>query len=336
MNTVSELTCCVVAVRPNMLLVREFKEVVCIGVHKMAIETWYRLSIDRVHMSLAIAKNDYPYGVFLGQLYEMKAMQSEILLAGKITICKKEYSTRLSYYPRKKGGKIADIEIGVTPTKHRYFRLGLYPSKFRGDDFSNLKGHLNAFFGHYFYDAVYEHSNVTYVELATDNLSHQKQSFIPYRSRMNKSFVYLTKDGQKGATYLGGVKSQVRYCFYDKAKQLIETQQATNHHHAIRTRIEARIRRPKLKPCELISLLPDPFVGLGIADLATARQLSKSESFHQFLDDCELNGSAAALAKCDTSVRKRNTKLLQSSNASWWKPGYAWGGLANAIAAIAP
>ena len=113
----------------------------------MTVGIWYRLILDRIHLSMTIVSKEH-YGIVMGQLEEMKAMQAQLVPNGKIGIRKKKYSTRLDYHPRKKGGKIADIEVGVTPTKHMYFRLGLYPSKLRGGDFDVLKSHLNAFFGH--------------------------------------------------------------------------------------------------------------------------------------------------------------------------------------------
>lgn len=301
----------------------------------MTVGIWYRLILDRIHLSMTIVSKEH-YGIVMGQLEEMKAMQAQLAPQGKISIRKKKYSTRLDYHPRKKGGKIADIEVGVTPEKHMYFRLGLYPSKFRDTDFEVLKSQLDALFNHGFYESVYETARVSYIELAVDSLKLERANLIPFRSRTNQSFIHENKDGSKGAVYLGGLKSDTRFCIYDKAKQLKDTQQAGHSQHKVRTRIEARLRHTKLSPCELVQSLPNPFKGLGLADRNSARLLTDNGQWHEFLDGCETAGSAATLAQCSKQTRKKNIDMLRICRIVNWKPDYFWGGLPAAIAAIEP
>jgi hypothetical protein len=276
------------------------------------------------------------YGIVMGQLEEMKAMQAQLVPNGKISIRKKKYSTRLDYHPRKKGGKIADIEVGVTPTKHMYFRLGLYPSKLRGGDFDVLKSHLNAFFGHGFYESVYGTARVSYIELAVDSLKLERANIIPFRSRTNYSSVYVNKDGSKGSAYIGGLKSDTRFCIYDKAKQLADTKQLGHSLHKVRTRIEARLRHTKLSPCELVHSLANPFKRLELADRSSARLLTDCGQWHEFLDGCEVAGSAATLAQCSKETRKTYIAMLRACRVANWNPDYFWGGIQVAIAAIEP
>ena len=316
-------------------LVREFKEVACKGVHDMTVGIWYRLILDRIHLSMSIVSKEH-YGIVMGQLEEMKAMQAQLVPLGRIGIRKKQYSTRLDYHPRKKGGKIADIEVGVTPEKHMYFRLGLYPSKFRGADFEVLKSQLNAFFGHDFYESVYGTARVSYIELAVDSLKLERANLIPFRSRTNQSSIYENKDGSKGSVYLGGLKSDTRFCIYDKARQLADTKQSGHSQHKVRTRIEARLRHTKLSPCELVHSLPNPFKRLGLADRNSARLLTDNGQWHDFLDGCETAGSAATLSQCSKETRKKNMDMLRTCRVANWNPDYFWEGLPVAIAAIEP
>src|SRR5450759_4289811 len=104
----------------------------------MAVTIWRWLLIDRIHMSVGIGSKDL-YGLVLSQLYGLKDIQADLVPNGKITINSGKYQTRLNYYPVKKKDKIADIVIGVTKSKHLYFTLCLYPTKFGPGEFEQFK-----------------------------------------------------------------------------------------------------------------------------------------------------------------------------------------------------
>jgi hypothetical protein len=300
----------------------------------MAISIWYWQIIDRIHMSIGLGKNPQLYGVLIGQLTGMKDIQSDLVPKGKITVSKEKYVTRLGYYPADKKRKIAELEMGSTKTGHMYFRLGLYPSKFRPGEFTKFREQLELLF-QLPYDLLFQQARVSYLELAADSLTYNMGSFIPFHARINHSKMWKSKDVAHGTLNLCSLLSKKRFCFYDKAKQLTES--GCPGHEVIRTRIEARLRHIGMSTSEIPEKLPNPFASLEIADVLKARKVSDDPYWQSFLDQCLYgNGSATALSQCSKSTRKEYVAMLRASRADWWKPDFLWKGLGQAMAVVSP
>lgn len=296
----------------------------------MTVTIWRWLLIDRIHMSVGIGSKDL-YGFALSSLKGMKDIQADLVPNGKITITSGQFRTRLNYYPTMQE-KIADIEIGVTKSKHRYFRLGLYPTKFGPGEFEHFKMVLDTLLPEFNYQRLFDSANVSYIELAADSLSHIAHSFIPFRGKCNCSHIFVDQEGNKGSTYLGSKVSALRFCIYDKRKQQLEKNKvATYNRH---TRIEARNRYIGLCPCELPQM-DNPFGRLDIADLKAARKISKGKAWQGFLNRCLEVGSAQALVE-HPKQRQQYRKMLKTAAALWWNPADIWLGLPRAVNVIAP
>lgn len=298
----------------------------------MAVSIWKGLLIDRIHMCVAVGGKDL-YGFVLSQVHGMKDIQAQLVPHGKIMVNSKKYHTRMDYYPKKNKDKIADIEIGTTKSKHKYFKLGLYPSKFGPGEFEHFKYILEVLLPEFNYPCLYNTSKVSYIELAADSLSITAHSFIPFRARCNCSKVFHEQDGSKGTTYVGSETSKLMFRIYDKFKQLMaKNLPAPYKKH---TRIEARCGSNGLSPCDLLSQMVNPFEKLEVADLLAARNASKAKEWQSFLDQCLIVGSAKALAQ-HPKQRKNFMCMLRAAAVWWWNPQHVWKGLPRALCAIAP
>lgn len=297
----------------------------------MSLNIWVYLLVDRIHINVGIGSKDL-HGLVVTQLKGMKDIQADLVPNGKITIADGKYRTRLDYYPTKKKKKTADIEVGTTKSAHKYFRLGLYPSRFEPGEFEHFKLVLSVLLPDFDYEKLFETGRVSYIELAKDSLTHPAHSFIPFRARSTKSWIH-DSNGIKGTTYLGSQLSTLRFRIYDKHKQQVEQHLLVTD--ALRTRIESRSRHIKLSPCELQKMV-NPFLKLEIADLQKARDASKDQTWQGFLDLCFVNGSARALAQQTKYKRTQFMKMLRAAAASWWNPQYVWTGLSRALTVIAP
>lgn len=299
----------------------------------MTVSIWYPQIIDRIHMTIGISKNSHLYSVLIGQLFGMKDIKNDLVPKGMITVSKKKYVTRLDYYPADKKRKIAELEIGSTKSKHMYFKLCLYPSKFRFNEFSKFKEHMEIFF-QIPYDLMFHTANVSYIELAADSMTYQFHTFIPFRQRINSSKGWPLGDGEKSTVILGGNLSKKRFCVYNKTKELADKK--CTGKHKIRTRFEARLRQIGMSAAYIVEHLPNPFSCLEIADLAKSRDASPSAEWHEFLDQCLKGGSASALSGCPKSLRKKYMVMLRACAATWWDPDYLWQGLPWALEVLAP
>ena len=296
----------------------------------MALSIWKPLLIDRIHLTMRI-KEDEVYKFAWGQIWEILALHKSILPEGRIGKKKQQYSVRIDYFPDKKR-KIAEIEIGQA-YKYRYIKLVLYPSKFSGNEFCYFKEHFNGFFPTFCYENLFSQAHVSSIEFACDSLSHPANSLIPFRKKVSHSSVF-DDHGTKGTKYLGSVKSNKRFRIYDKAKQLAETNQVAPH--KLHTRIECALRKTKLSIPEILTKLENPFTGLEIAHAPTARTISKDLEWTDFLDTCESDGSARALASLSKNKRKIFMSRLLGARVAWWKPDSRWTGLEYALEKISP
>jgi hypothetical protein len=296
----------------------------------MAVNIWIYLVVDRIHISVNVSS--YQHGIVVTQLKGMKDIQADLVPDGKITMTPKKYCTRLDYYPTKKG-KIAEIEIGANKSGHGYFKLVLYPSKFGPGEFEHFREVLDLLLPAFSYEKLYQTGRVSYIELAADSLTHTTHSFIPFRSRCNHSLIFTESDEAKGSTYVGSKLSPLRHCIYDKRKQQLKKNLPALY--KTHTRIESRSRHIGLSPCDLQAKMNNPFQRLEIADLQAARDTSKDQTWHEFLDQCLEVGSAQALVQ-HPKRRTQFMKMFRTAIASWWKPHDVWLGLPRALKVIAP
>ncbi|MBI5006427.1 MAG: hypothetical protein HZB95_04805 [Nitrosomonadales bacterium] len=297
----------------------------------MGVAIWKRPCIDRIHMSVGIGCKAL-YGFALAQLHGMRDVKSEIVPNGNITVFAGQFHSRMSYYPSKKR-KIAEIEVGITKSKHKYFRLSLFPSQFGPGEFERFKEVLALMLPPFNYQKLYVTAKVSYIEIAADSVSQAHHSFIPFRAKCNCSMIFTETDGAKGSIYVGSKTSSLWFCIYDK-KKLLEKKKL-DAPHKIHTRIEARMKFIGLHPNEIQTQLGNPFLKLEIADLTDAREASKDKTWQSFLDECLSIGSAEALRN-HPKQRKLFMMMLRNHTARWWKPDYVWSKLENAVSAIAP
>lgn len=296
----------------------------------MGLDLWRQILIDRISMNISIDDND-TYSFAWGQMFGIHDIQKDLLPLGEITLKKDAYLTRISFYPEK-NRKIADVEVGRR-YQHRYIKLGLYPYKFQGDDFPNLKRFLRLL-APLDYERFFFNSRTSYIEIAVDSHTHPTYSFIPFREKTNHSFVYVDKSGAKGATYLGSLQSDSRFAIYDKAKHLAETAKVVSHN--LHTRFEYRGRNINLIPADLSTKMQNPFEKLMIADFTIAHGLSTNPEWLKFLKKTEEFGSALALASLTKTAREVAMARLFAARAKWWNPQSHWQGFSKALARISP
>lgn len=209
----------------------------------------------------------------------------------------------------------------------------LYPPKFKGAEFSRFKELLGIFFVDFNYETLFHIARVSRIDFAADVLFHDKSDFIPLRPRAALSSVFVDAHGHLGSVYLGGVQSDLRFCIYDKGKQLKE--KGLHSVAQARTRIEARLRRTKLKASDLHEI-KNPFLSLEVADYVKAECAHTGPQWADFLGACQQQGAPSALSVLNKPLRRKYLKALRDAKATWWNPHSIWEGLPDALKAIAP
>ena len=136
-----------------------------------------------------------------------------IFPTGKIVKTPKSQGVHLHLYPEM-DRKIARDTSGKDQSGHRYFRLVLYPSQFKGSDFDYLQQVLAHRIKPFSYHSLYHFGRVTRLDLAVDDLLHPAHSFLPFRRMCNVSGIYTTWFGQKGTIYLGSKFSPLQFANY--------------------------------------------------------------------------------------------------------------------------
>ena len=299
----------------------------------MAINIFLRLIVDRIRFFVLIDATEM-YGVVWSQLKEISAMNNEFLPDWKLTVHKMKHGkTQLRFRPEAKRC-VAIIEIGTTNGEKRYFSLDLFPSKFQAGEFDLVKEVLTIFLDDLNYEKLFYTARVSYLELAADSLSHPMSSFLPFRTRTFSSYVYPLKEG-KGSIYCGAENGKLRFCIYDKKKQ-IEEKLKQIPSHAMQTRIEARVHTTGLTAAQLKGELKNPFKRLEIADLQKLKQVFKHPGLPAFLDECHGQGAEQALGKLSVKDRRRYLIGLRKAKAEWWKPEWIWQSLPDALSVIKP
>lgn len=288
--------------------------------------------VDRVGMTVGVGGGN-SYAFLIAQMDDLLDNSMGLLLGGKFTIVKEKYSKRLNFWPEKKR-TTANIEVGVTKSKHKYFKLGLYPSKFRDGDLDKIKFILSTLFSDWSYEGLFASARVSYIEIAHDFLNKDTAFYLPYHSASRTSEFHKNPDGSNGSAYLGSKKSSKRYCVYDKAKQLIETQGKSNLKK--RMRVEVRLRKTGLKPVQLVDGLENPFQGLELLDVQTLVDLSDEAAWVDFVQACRCVGTASALKQCNKKLRKLYKARLESAKVGWWDANQWWSKWPSAVAAIQP
>lgn len=288
--------------------------------------------VDRIHMTIGVGGGDL-YSFLISQMYGLLDSSLNLLPGGKITLKKDEFSKRLNFWSEKKR-KTADITVGVTKSKHKYFKLGLYPSKIQEGDLDKIKFILSTLFPDWSYEELFASANVSYIEIAHDFLNKDTAFYLPYHPAFRNSKFHKNSDGSNGSAYLGSEQSSKRYCVYDKAKKLLETQSKSNL--KIRMRVEVRLRKTGLKPINLVDGLENPFQGLELLDIQKLMDLSEEAAWVDFVQACCCVGTACALKQCNKKLRKIYKSRLQSAKVGWWNANQWWGKWPSAVAAIQP
>lgn len=296
---------------------------------------WLELLVDRIHINIPLP--EWYYSLCIGQLWEMTNIAKDLLPSGKIKVWKEGYATYLHYCPSKK--PIAEIIVGSTKTQHRYLSLCLFPSQFRGNEFSVFKEQWDLFSPDLSYASLFEKGRVAYIEVALDSLSLARENLIPFRAYSRISDVYLENDtGHRGAVTLGSEKSRERICVYDKKRKFQEEGKEKDTPYSnfkYRTRIESKSRHIGLSPSKVGLKMKNRFSKLEIADLQMAYQLFKDQDWHVFLKLCEIDGSASAL-KQNAAKKSEYLARLRQCAVPNCRPADHWKKLPQAMQVIAP
>lgn len=280
------------------------------------------LKIDRIQMVLFVPSTEL-YSFYWGQLSGMKDIQKTLLPNGTLSLYtnKKKCFTALHVEPAPKR-RIAELMVAATKSKHHYIKLSLYPGNLRAGELDMLNFWMENLLDGLTIKKLLKCASVSYLELAWDFLNKDNAAYIPYSPRARKSFVYQEKSEHKGGQYVGSVKSNRRFCFYDKARQLKEVYGHSNF--SCLARVEARLKKTGLKPVQLLDHLDNPFLHLSFLSVQSLRQASEDLAWQSFVDDCEKLGVALPLWACDKNTRKLYQARLDAAKVQWWNPGKAW------------
>lgn len=292
------------------------------------------LIIDRIRITGLELSSDQ-YSLFKKLLPEIiKLYKKEYSNThGNLTVYYHEYKAAVQYRDDHMQS-IARLEAGTTKKGHRYLAWELWPHRIPGSNFSELceliyKLLENPIFQYQF---AYEHGKVRCIELASDVLTTQMHTFIPWIKNVKNSSIY-DPSWTKGQIQIGSKNSPRSYSIYDKARQLKEKK--LPNPYKTRTRIEAVLRCTKLSPKDLNSI-KNPFSDLHIVDTKTARLLTSDLKFQDFLSYAEYYGSARAFAAITKSQRVEIRKKLMLCSATWWNPSFIWKSHEKAISILKP
>jgi hypothetical protein len=267
-------------------------------------------------------------------LWGLLKSAKDVYPGGKIIRRPNCVGMHIHLYPEKTR-EIAEFQAAMTESGHKYFRLVLHPSKFKGSDFPYLQQVLAHWVKPFSYASLFHHGRVTRIDFAADDLVHPAHSFLPFKSFANVSSIFVDSLGYKGALYLGSVTSESEFSIYDKARKL--KQEGHQLQFSTQTRIEARLRQLGIHPSEILAKVKNPFLRLEIADLQKLYSSSVSQDWQDFITNCKCDGSARALASLPNKyVRQQYMKRLRQSPVSWWQPAKVWNGFESAIEKLEP
>lgn len=288
------------------------------GKNKMALYIKSKIIIDRIRITgMALSKQQYK--VFLEQLYKLIHFSKEHISKGLLKKFKNGYRHILQY-TLGQGQPVIQIEAGSTKAKKFYLAWELWPHRFKKADLAGFFKLINLLLDSpvFLYKSAFYKGKVRYLELSSDRLTEPMYSFIPWKDKVQKSFFYENEETkEKGALYLGGKQSAVRYCFYDKAKQLKHKKLPCKYKTL--TRIEARLNHLHLAPAKLHEL-KNPFESLHIAHAINCKNYSKDEILQNFISQAEKEGAANAFKGLNKKERSEIKKILMACEAKWWQP----------------
>lgn len=297
----------------------------------MALSILKRVGIDRTAFNLSLKDKEF-YNRIRDNFWKLISNKKKMLSFFEISFKNPDDCLRINF---KLHAKQVAFQLTVAREyEHRYFRLDLYPDKFSQSEFEDVKKIVNFAIDPLDYDYLFQKGKVSYIEIYADFLSHPLHTFIPLRSYISDSQIFM-ENGVKGTLYLGAQLSDSRDAFYDKKKALLEKEELETP-HAIWTRIESRRTHPDLKPCELLEHLPNLFKRISIVDPVKARKISDDSEFHKLLDACEENGSGYAFKGHSPYKKMLFRKELKTCLVWWWRPEKLWSHFPNALAKITP
>lgn len=290
--------------------------------------------IDRMRIAGLIISSTHKE-LFISKLHEIKNELKNVLSIGYVRVHFINSVAVLSYYLKKRQA-VARIMISKGKDEKHRLMWDLWPHRFKNSEFEifhnfvfNKLNNEPAFH----YATAYNKGHVSYIEIACDLVDSKIYDYIYWKDKTQKSFIYITNQGEKGAIYLGSKNSDIYFCIYNKAKQLRETGQDTPFKNLLR--IEARLRRTNLKPCQLGNLA-NPFEKLKIASAIDCKKLSVDSLWQHFIHIAKEQGSAQAFSFLNKKERKKYKKLLHLALAKFWKPQIIMNSFDKAIEPIKP
>lgn len=203
------------------------------------------LSIDRIRIT-GIGLTKEQYHTARERFPQLVAFCMNVVKTGKALYTGKAYTHAVSYRASSLQ-LIARLEIGTTKAKHYYLAWELWPMGLSQSDFTGFHWCVMQVLPLpiYHYPFAFTQGRVKYLELARDTMAAAMHTFLPWKSKVQKSAIYEAGH-HKGAIYIGSRTSEKQFCIYDKAKQLSEVKAPTKFKTL--TRIEARLRKLELSP----------------------------------------------------------------------------------------
>ena len=273
--------------------------------------------------------------LFFSKLHEIRNELKNVLKTGYVRVHFINGIAVLSYYLKKKQA-VARIMVSTGKDKKHHLIWELWPHRFQQAEFETFHHFVSSKLNHdpaFRYERAYYEGHVSYLELACDVIGPQIYDFIYWKDKTRKSLIYITSKGEKGAIYLGSKNSDLYFCIYNKAKQLKETGQDTQLNNFLR--IEARLRRTKLKPYQL-GHLENPFMKLNIASAIDCKNINANSQWQHFLYIAKEQGSAKAFSLLNKKERKKYKDRLSLALAKFWRPQTITNSIGKAMEPIKP
>jgi len=216
---------------------------------------------------------------------------------------------RVSINFRTKNGAMIYMSCDPYTSSHNYFRLSFNPSKL-GSHKDELKDLLNLIVPE---GIDLNEANITRMDVAIDYINIKPSDIMVKAKGLSVATTFCNGAGNIETHYLGSKKSAVRYCIYDKTKQMLD-----NYGKNIGgqyTRIEVQISGKSLQ--QLAEL--NPFKALQIF-WAPAPIGVKDYEWGFFLHFAQTYTLQAALRMIPKQDRKPYQDRAKELVSDWWEP----------------
>jgi hypothetical protein len=211
------------------------------------------------------------------------------------------------------------LQLGVSHHK-LYALFDFQPPQLDEEGIAALKDYLTIFLSGGV-DQFRDQAHVTYAEFAADFSGVAWTGLLPFDDCLRNSNWYPSPLLYRPTGYLGrrGANRVIRG--YDRQKKLLQVEGKLVEGPL--TRIEAVCRRTQLTPSTL-SVAPNPFCTVGIANLETAFAAFDEAGWHEFLYDCRMQGAQVALWSRMKAIRQQYLNRLRELTVDWWNPHELW------------